>query len=101
METDHKLLEALSQKNVMDILKRLQRMLLRLQRYHLQITYKRGSEMYLADTLSQAYIPETGDPLRQSQFCQHLEQVNAMEDWSVNDVKLTAFNKQPPRIESI
>ena len=45
--------------------------------------------MYLADTLSRAYIPETGDPLRQSEFCQHLEQVNAMKDWSVDDAKLT------------
>ena len=37
--------------------KRLQRMLLRLQRYSLEVTYGRGSEMYIADTLSRVYIP--------------------------------------------
>ena len=37
--------------------KRLQRMLLRLQRYNLEVTYVRGSEMYIADTLSRAYFP--------------------------------------------
>ena len=40
--------------------KRLQRMLLRLQWYSLEVTYVRGSEMYIADTLSRAYIP--GNP---------------------------------------
>ena len=40
--------------------KRLQRMLLRLQRYSLKFTYVRGSEMYIADTLSRAHIP--GNP---------------------------------------
>ena len=38
--------------------KRLQRMVLRLERYSLEVTYVRGSEMYIADTLSRAYIPD-------------------------------------------
>ena len=37
--------------------KRLQHMLLRLQRYSLDMSYTRGSEMSIADTLSRAYIP--------------------------------------------
>ena len=40
--------------------KRLQRMLLPLQRYSLEVTYVPGSEMYIADTLSRSYIP--GNP---------------------------------------
>ena len=36
---------------------RLQCMLLRLQRYNLEIRYKRGKEMFLADTLSRAFPP--------------------------------------------
>ena len=40
--------------------KRWHRMLLRLQRYSLKFTYVRGSEMYIADTLSRAHIP--GNP---------------------------------------
>ena len=38
--------------------KRLQRMLLQLQKYSLDVSYKKGKHMYLADTLSHAYLPE-------------------------------------------
>ena len=31
-------------------------MLLRLQKYDLEVVYKRGVEMYMADTLSRAYL---------------------------------------------
>ena len=58
VETAHKPLEAISRKNMMYIPKRLQRMVLRLQRYDLQIAYKKGSEMYVADTLSRVYLQE-------------------------------------------
>ena len=39
--------------------KLLQRMRLRLQKYPLEVRYKKGSEMYVADTLSRAYNTET------------------------------------------
>ena len=38
--------------------KRLQRMLLALQRYDINLRYKRGETMFLADMLSRAYLPE-------------------------------------------
>lgn len=31
-------------------------MILRLQKYDLKVIYKKGSEMYLADTLSRAFV---------------------------------------------
>ena len=40
--------------------KRLQRMLLRLQKFHLDVNYVKGTEMYLADILSRAFLPHTG-----------------------------------------
>ena len=40
--------------------KRLQRMMMRLQNYQLNVVYKRGQEMYIADTLSRAYLPVPG-----------------------------------------
>ena len=45
-------------------------MLLRLQRYDVHITYKKGAEMYLADALSRAY-PKNSTPLATppSEFC--------------------------------
>ena len=39
--------------------KRLQRLLLRLQQYDVDLRYKPGSEMYLADTLSIAFLKST------------------------------------------
>ena len=55
IETDHKPLEAIVQKPLHSAPQRLQRMLLRLQRYDLKILYKKGKEMVLADTLSRAH----------------------------------------------
>ena len=58
VESDHQPLEMIMRKSLNDAPKRLQRMLLQLQRYSLRVSYKRGSQMHLADTLSRAYISE-------------------------------------------
>ena len=58
VESDHKPLQYIFQKPLHAVPKRLQRMLLRLQKYSLNILYKKRKEMYLADTLSRAYLPE-------------------------------------------
>lgn len=55
IQTDHKPLESIFRKSLLSAPKRLQRMLLRLQKFDLQVSYKKGTEMYLADTLSRAY----------------------------------------------
>ena len=58
VETDHNPLEAITKKPLSMAPPRLQRMLLRLQRYDFTAKYKPGKEMVLADTLSRAFIPE-------------------------------------------
>ena len=58
VETDHKSLESIVVKPLNCAPKRLQRMLLRLQKYTLDIKYKKGAYMYLADTLSRAYLQD-------------------------------------------
>jgi hypothetical protein len=55
VETDHKPLIAIHKKSLNAAPKRLQRMLLRLQRYNYTLVYRPGSELVLADTLSRAY----------------------------------------------
>ena len=55
IQTDHKPLESIFRKSLLSAPKRLQRMLLRLQKFDLHVEYKKGSEMYLADTLSRAF----------------------------------------------
>ena len=52
MDSDHKPLEIIFGKSLATAPRRLQKMFMRLQRYDLDIHYKKGSEMYLADTLS-------------------------------------------------
>ena len=55
VESDHKPLEAILAKPLVSAPKRLQKMILRLQRYDLDVRYKKGRELYIADTLSRHY----------------------------------------------
>ena len=69
VHTDHKPLESIFMKPLHRAPKRLQGMLIRLQKYDLVVQYERGSRMFLADTLSRAYLPSGGrlsQSLRQS-----------------------------------
>ena len=54
VETEHKPLEPLFKKPLFQAPHRLQRMMLRLQRYDLLVEYKPGKNLYIADTLSRA-----------------------------------------------
>ena len=49
-----------------------QRMLLRLRKYSLKVKYKKGEQLFLADTLSRAFFPE----VHACDFCQTLEEVD-------------------------
>jgi hypothetical protein len=71
VESDHKPLEAIFKKPLNDAPKRLQRMLMRLQRYKLTVQYKTGHDMYLADTLGRAYQPITCKTATQSATVVH------------------------------
>ena len=51
-ESDHKLLEMIAMKNLVNVPPHLQRMLLELQRYNFTIKYHPGAQMQLADALS-------------------------------------------------
>ncbi|UYV81622.1 K02A2.6-like [Cordylochernes scorpioides] len=61
IETDHKPLENIFKMYIHQVPKRLQRMLLRLQRYNLEVKYKPGKQMYISDCLSRKYIMKTGE----------------------------------------
>ena len=75
VETDHKPLEEIFKKSLCDAPARLQRMLLRLQRYNLEVKYEKGSLMFIADTLSRAYLGE----MLPSEEVKSLERVNHTE----------------------
>ncbi|KAA0722308.1 Retrovirus-related Pol polyprotein from transposon opus [Triplophysa tibetana] len=60
VETDHQPLVTILKKPIHTVPARLQRMLLQLQRYDITLVYKKGKQMYLADTLSR--VPNTDTP---------------------------------------
>ena len=57
VESDHKPLETIFKHPVSHAPKRLQKMMLRLQRYSFTVVHRKGSTMWLADTLSRAPLP--------------------------------------------
>ena len=59
VESDHQPLQAISKKPLDKSPIRLQRMLLNLQSYDIEIKYRPGKELYLADTLSRAHLPNS------------------------------------------
>lgn len=60
VESDHKPLEAILQKPLVRAPRRLQSMIMRLQKYDFTVHYERGKNMHLADMLSRAYLPFQG-----------------------------------------
>ena len=61
VETAHRPLISIISKPLDKAPARLQRMLLCLQRYDIDLRYKPGKELYSADTSSRAHLPTTGD----------------------------------------
>ena len=59
VETDHKPLESICDKPLSNAPTRMQRLLLKLQKYNPKVVYKPGKYMYVADTLSRAYSKDT------------------------------------------
>ena len=58
VHTDHMPLETILKKALNKAPARLQRMLMRLQRYRFDVTYRKGSSLHLADTFSRAALPQ-------------------------------------------
>ena len=77
VETDHKLLETITRKSILAAPRRLQRMLLTLQHYNLDVVYHPGSQKVIADTLFR-FLIEAGEEGRSSQ--QEVLNIAAMEE---------------------
>ncbi|GFO34955.1 retrovirus-related pol polyprotein from transposon 297-like protein [Plakobranchus ocellatus] len=61
VQSDHRPLETITKKALHTASPRLQTMMLRLMRYNLHVKYTPGSQMYIADTLSRAYMSDQSD----------------------------------------
>ena len=77
VETDHRPLVAIKQKSLATAPKRLQRMLLQIQKYDIDLVYRRGTEVVVADTLSRAYPP---DSAVETPFTKELAAIDAVQE---------------------
>ena len=73
--TDHKPLVNITRKPMTAAPKRLQNLLLRLSHYDVEIFYKPGKEMYLADTLSRAYLKNSS----RSKVAEEIESIHMID----------------------
>ena len=91
VESDHKPLQTIFKKPIHSAPCRLQRMLLRLLRYNLDVGYKKGNRMYLADHLSKATVGPKNEAEKTDEF-----QVFATELESLNP--FDAIKLSPERL---
>ncbi|CAB3989788.1 Hypothetical predicted protein [Paramuricea clavata] len=90
VETDHKPLISIVSKPLNKAPVRLQRMLLRLQRYDIDLRYKHGKELYSADTLSRAHLPTSDNDDEDLVLCVH----TAISNLPVSDKKLAELRQE-------
>ena len=69
-------------------------MLLRLQRHNQEVKYEPGSQMYLADLVSRAYLPEQGEHIEEFQvFALEVEPLNPLDSLTVSNERLAKLKK--------
>ena len=93
--SDHKPLEMIVKKALVKAPKRLQGMLLRLQKYDYDIVHQAGKTMYLADTLSRAFINNT------PQDSHDFEEVNVVTFLPIREERLEQIRKETEQDESL
>lgn len=118
IETDHQPLINIFKKPVTQATKRIQRMMLRLQRYDVKLKYKRDKEMYIADLLSrkclehneksdnskieQVYTIHLGEKTHLNDIFVEIQQINMLQDAPLSDHQLTQIrleSAQDPEIQ--
>ena len=85
VETDHKPLEIIFKKSILAALRRLQRMLLQLQRYSLDVTYQPGDQQVVADTLSRAPLSQTTTEWKPDEVVFQLQSIRESEYIPISD----------------
>ena len=73
VHSDHKPLEIIFKRPLADAPRRLQSMMLTLQRYTFTVEYRKGSTLHIADTLSRAPLPITSHKQVQDELVYRVE----------------------------
>ena len=88
VHTDHQQLETIFKKPLCKAPRRLQRMMLKLQRYQFSVRYKKRKELYVADTLSRAPVAD------------YHSAANAKQEYEVFRLEIAEMDIEPNRITS-
>ena len=106
VESDHKPLESIPKKSLLSAPKRLQRMMLRIQKFELEIVYKKGPLMFIADTLSLATLEQSNTqtareaeevmviPDTRSATERELEQIDMLQNLAIRETRLVQIKQQ-------
>ena len=94
VRSDHKPLESIMKKTLHSAPRRLQNMMLRLQKYDVEVEYLKGKEMYLADTLSRAYLPDTTD-----RYSDEFASVHMAKYLPVSEMRLEKIKRETAKDE--
>lgn len=98
LETDHKPLIAISQKPLGDAPPRIQRLMLRLQKYDVDFEFKPGKHLVVADALSRASLQDSKSATEEMVQI-HVDSVRA--HMPVSDLKWTEIANQTQRDETL
>ena len=86
VETDHKPLEAILKKPLHQAPLRLQKMIMSIQKYQINLIYCPGKQLVIADTLSRAYLTKQPDDSTSFEF-----EVNVVASLPISKTKLEQF----------
>ena len=98
VENDHKPLEIILKKTLQDAPPRLQRMLLRLQKYDFVIKHKPGKDLVVADTLSRAPLPVL-DPEIEKEISYYVHTV--VSNMPISDAMMMRLQRATSEDESL
>eukprot|EP00731_Ephydatia_muelleri_P000916 Em0001g916a len=97
IETDHKPLEIIVRKPILSAPRRLQRMLLLLQRYSLEVVFRPGEQQVLADTLSRAPAGTTAISAPEEEMVFQLQIIKEHEFLPISDQRIAAIKSAAAR----
>ena len=95
IESDHKPLEIILLKPLAPAPRRLQLMMMRLQKYDFNVRYERSKNMHLADMLSRAYLPYKDKEVND------FESVNMVRYLPISDQRLDEIRPETRKDQSL
>ena len=99
IQSDHRPLESILKKPLANTPPRLQRMLLRLQKYDIDLIYKPGKEMLLADTLSRVYLSDIAKEINEKEMTAQIHMATSSK--SIPDKQLVLIKEETKKDEEL